>query len=75
VVVFVGTSFAVTLTSLAMDQVKARKLRCFNFNIDPEPERAAAPTLRWSDIVGPAEVTLPLLCGMAAGMVVAGLGE
>lgn len=58
---FVGTSFAVTLTSLAVEEARLRKLPMFNMNIDDDPERTGRPTLRWHDIVGQAEVSLPLL--------------
>mmetsp|Transcript_77651 Transcript_77651/g.155532 ORF Transcript_77651/g.155532 Transcript_77651/m.155532 type:complete len:581 (-) Transcript_77651:56-1798(-) len=58
---FVGTSFAVTLTSLAVEEARLRRLPMFNVNIDDDPERTARPTLRWHDIVGRAEEKLPRL--------------
>lgn len=62
VVVFVGTSFAVTLTTLAMDEARDRHLPIFNFNIDGEDR--SKPTLDWSNIEGPAEVRLPELVAL-----------
>ena len=59
--VFVGTSMAVTLTSLAQEEARDKKVKVFNFNIDDEPERAATRTLKWHDVCGPAEETLPRL--------------
>jgi NAD-dependent deacetylase len=61
---FVGTSFAVTLTSLAVEEARVRRLPMFNLNIDDDPERAARPTLRWHDVVGRAEEKLPVLLSM-----------
>ena len=61
VILFVGTSFAVTLTALAVTEARERRLPMFNFNIDPEPEKAEKPTLDWSDVCGRAEETLPRL--------------
>lgn len=62
--VFVGTSFAVTVTTLALEQAKERKVPCFNFNVDPDEKASATPTLRWRDVTGPCEATLPWLLGM-----------
>ena len=59
--VFVGTSFAVTATNLALEQAKDRKVPCFNFNIDPDDKASSTPTLRWKDVTGPCEKLLPLL--------------
>ena len=59
--VFVGTSFAVTATNLALEQAKERKVPCFNFNVDPDNKASATPTLKWKDVTGPCENTLPLL--------------
>jgi NAD-dependent SIR2 family protein deacetylase len=58
--VFVGTSFAVTLTSLCLDVARGQGLPLFNVNIDEIPERTA-PTLKWNDIPGRAEDRLPQL--------------
>lgn len=62
--VFVGTSFAVTVTTLALEQAKERQVPCFNFNVDADDKAAATPTLRWRDVTGPCEATLPWLLGV-----------
>ncbi len=59
--VFVGTSFSVTLTQLVVKEAQQRGRRIFNFNVDAYPKQAAKPTLRWLDVTGRAEETLPLL--------------
>lgn len=60
-VVFVGTSFAVTLTSLAVDEARDRKIPIFDVNVTVDEERASKPTLKWNAIEGPAELKLPEL--------------
>ncbi len=55
-----------TLTALALEEARSRKLLVFNINIDDEPERAARPTLKWYDICGPAEELLPRLADLVA---------
>ena len=60
VLVFVGTSFAVTLTSMAMDTARERKVPVYNFNTDVE-DKVATPTLNWHNVEGRAEERLPEL--------------
>ena len=72
VLVFVGTSFAVTITALAIrEHGRRRGLPMFNFNIDSDPERLRAATLDWVDVCGPAEVTLPALAALCGVLVAA----
>ncbi|CAM9212534.1 unnamed protein product, partial [Phaeothamnion confervicola] len=73
--VFVGTSFAVTVTSLALDEARRRRLPIFDFDL--RPSLTSTPVLDVRNIDGPAEATLPLLAArlnllMAASATAAG---
>jgi hypothetical protein len=57
--VFLGTSFAVRLTSVALEHAREHALPVYNFNLEdllPSTVRLSA-----SNIVGPANETLPAL--------------
>ena len=59
VMVFCGTSFAVNLTTVALDHARARSIPVYNFNLhDPLISTAR---LNVSNIMGPAHETLPKL--------------
>lgn len=59
VLVFCGTSFAVNLTTVALDRARERKIPVYNFNLhDP---LIATAWLNVSNIMGPAHETLPKL--------------
>lgn len=59
VMVFCGTSFAVNLTTVALDRARAKKIAVYNFNLhDPLISTA---WLNVSNIMGPAHETLPKL--------------
>ncbi|CAM9470057.1 unnamed protein product [Choristocarpus tenellus] len=66
-IVFVGTSFAVTLTSLAVKEAKRRKIPVFDFNISAS--LSSSKTLLAKTVVGPAEETLPELAARAGSTV------
>jgi NAD-dependent SIR2 family protein deacetylase len=59
--IFVGTSFSVTLTSLALQVARSKSIPMFNFNLEKDEEKAASKTLKWSNVCGKAEVLLPRL--------------
>jgi len=56
VIVFVGTSFSVGVTEEALFYAQQRKQKIYNFNISVEMRMP-----RIKNIVGPAQLTLPLL--------------
>lgn len=56
--VFVGTSFAVTLTATALEHVRKRQVPVYNFNL------TKAPWMECQNILGPANVLLPRLVDM-----------
>eukprot|EP00977_Amphora_coffeiformis_P016780 scaffold5305_cov164-Amphora_coffeaeformis.AAC.3 len=59
VLVFVGTSFAVSLTQTALDVARARHLPIYNFNVSDL--LVASHRLDATNIIGPAAVSLPQL--------------
>ena len=61
---FVGTSFSVTLTSLALQVARSKRIPMFNFNIEKDVDKAATKTLTWKNITGKAEELLPRLLHM-----------
>ena len=73
--VFVGTSFAVTITELVIREARARSppAPLFNVNPDTDPTRAAAATLDWTDLCGKSEAVLPCLLGKVRKLM--GIGE
>ena len=73
--VFVGTSFAVTITELVIREARARSppVPLFNVNPDTDPTRAAAATLDWTDLCGKSEAVLPCLLGKVRKLM--GIGE
>lgn len=60
VIVFVGTSFAVRLTQVALQQARDNELPVYNFNLQHDRLKSTA-RLNVSNIVGPATETLPKL--------------
>jgi NAD-dependent SIR2 family protein deacetylase len=58
-IVFVGTSFAVHLTSVALDHAREQSLPVFNFNLADLLQSTVR--LNVSNITGPAVETLPAL--------------
>ncbi|CAM9420606.1 unnamed protein product [Ectocarpus sp. 13 AM-2016] len=67
-VVFVGTSFAVTLTSLAIREAKRRGIPVFDFNVSVSLK--SSPALDAKTVLGRAEATLPALAS-ASGVSIA----
>jgi NAD-dependent SIR2 family protein deacetylase len=61
--VFVGTSFAVNVTSEALSQAAHRRTPVFNFNVVRE-KGLAQPQLELHQILGKCEVTLPKLLSL-----------
>jgi NAD-dependent SIR2 family protein deacetylase len=58
--VFVGTSFAVTITDMILEEAKERQVPVFNFNLESgrmEPSKR----LNVENIIGKAAETLPQL--------------
>jgi NAD-dependent SIR2 family protein deacetylase len=58
--VFVGTSFAVTITDMILEEAKERQVPVFNFNLEAgrmEPSKR----LNVENIIGKAAETLPQL--------------
>lgn len=62
--VFVGTSFSVHLTSLALEVARKKNISMFNFNTEKDLEKESTKTLKWANICGKAEVLLPQLVDM-----------
>jgi NAD-dependent SIR2 family protein deacetylase len=63
VIVFVGTSFSVGVTEMALESGQRRRARLININVEPfsHAESWRWLTLKMRDVLGPAEETLPLL--------------
>jgi NAD-dependent SIR2 family protein deacetylase len=59
VMVFCGTSFAVNLTTVALDHARAKEIPVYNFNL--HDTLVATARLNVSNIMGPADETLPKL--------------
>ena len=59
VLVFVGTSFAVTITDVALEHARDRSIPVYNFNTTDILEASAR--LNVENIVGKADSTLPRL--------------
>ena len=66
VLVFVGTSFAVTLTEVALAHAREYSLPVYNFNTQDFLE--SNMRLNAANITGPSEETLPLLLGTCRGL-------
>jgi NAD-dependent deacetylase len=61
-ILFVGTSFTVTVTQIALDEARSRKVPVFDFNV--AASLRSSPALNVQTIEGPAEETLPLLAAL-----------
>jgi NAD-dependent deacetylase len=61
-IVFVGTSFTVTVTQIALDEARSRRVPVFDFNLASTLH--SSPALNVQTIEGPAEETLPLLAAL-----------
>ena len=57
--VFIGTSFAVTITNICLQQAKTRQLPCFNYNVSKNLK--AKTRLEVTTILGSVTTTLPNL--------------
>jgi NAD-dependent deacetylase len=62
VIVFAGTSFTVTVTQIALDEARSRKVPVFDFNVAASLH--SSPALNVQTIEGRAEETLPLLAAL-----------
>ena len=59
VIVFVGTSFNVRLTEIALEHARAESIPVYNFNT--QDFLGATPRLNCTNVSGPAEETIPRL--------------
>jgi hypothetical protein len=73
VLVFVGTSFAVTLPLVALDHARDLSLPVYNFNLSDMLESTAR--LNAENIMGPSQETLPKLWEAVEWLQGSGVGD